>query len=243
MKKKFLNFALVVCFIIPCLFALVACGGDNGSPINVASANELVVAIENAKDGDVIKLTDDIVTDTHIVVDKKITLDLNGKTIYNEVDIWNDDTAVWSLISVKENGDLTIKCDGTLQAKENDSFAIDLRAENAKVTIENGTFVGNVHSVYVLEGELLVKGGNFSVQQKYSTAQPDEFVLNCLDANYDNGTAKIVVKGGSFKGFNPADNDSENRNNETITRLSTNYVADGYTVTDKDGYYTVVKEA
>ena len=43
------------------------------------------------------------------------------------------------------------------------------------------------------------------MQQKYSDAdKADEFVLNCYDANRKNGTAKIIVTGGTFIGFNLA---------------------------------------
>ena len=109
--------------------------------------------------------------------------------------------------------------------------------DGSTVTIKNGTYVGNIHAVYVYEGTLIVEGGTFSVQQKYSDAtKADEFVLNCYDANRANGTAKIIVKGGTFIDFNPADCQAEGAH--------TNFVADGYKVTSeaKDGhtYYTVV---
>lgn len=57
--------------------------------------------------------------------------------------------------------------------------------------------------------------------QKYSDpTKADEFVLNCYDAHYKNGTAKIVVTGGTFEHFNPADCQAEGAN--------TNFCADGY---------------
>ena len=104
--------------------------------------------------------------------------------------------------------------------------------------IKNGTFTGNIHAVYVFEGEAVIEGGFFSVQQKYpDAAKADEFVLNCYDANRANGTAKITVKGGTFVNFNPADCQAEGAH--------TNFVADGYTVKSEahgsDTWYTVVK--
>jgi hypothetical protein len=85
---------------------------------------------------------------------------------------------------------------------------MDVRG-GAKLTTESGDFIGNVHAIYVLEGELAVNGGFFKVQQPYSAAQPYDFTLNCYDANYRNGTAKITVNGGSFYGFDPQDNAAE----------------------------------
>ena len=86
--------------------------------------------------------------------------------------------------------------------------------ESATVTIKNGTFIGNIHAVYVFAGTANVEGGTYSVQQKYpDSAKGDEFVLNCYDANRANGTARINVTGGTFKNFNPADNKAEGEGN------------------------------
>ena len=134
---------------------------------------------------------------------------------------------------------MTITGNGNFKAKENDCFAVDVQ-DGSTVTIKNGTFVGNVHAVYVYEGTAIVEGGTYSVQQKYSdTSKADEFVLNCYDANRAKGAAKIIVKGGTFINFNPADCQAEGAH--------TNFVADGYKVTSKtqsngDIWYTVVPE-
>ena len=174
-----------------------------------------------------------------LVVAKKTTIDMNGKTLSNNgVDIWNEDTGSWSLISARNGAELTITGNGTFKAKENDSFAVDVQ-DSATVTIENGTFIGNVHAVYVYEGTAYIKGGFYSVQQKYNVAgKENEFVLNCYDANRNAGTAKIIVTGGTFVNFNPADCWAEGAH--------TNFVAAGYSVISEtkangDVWYTVVK--
>ena len=166
-----------------------------------------------------------------------LTLNATGKTISNKDDIWNEATGAWSLVSAREHSTLTIT-GGTFEAKENDCFAVDVQ-DSATVTIEDGTFVSNVHALYVLKGTAYIKGGFFSVQQKYpDPAKANEFVLNCLDANYKNGTAKIIVTGGTFVNFNPADCWAEGEH--------TNFVADGYKVVSEtkgnDTWYTVVPE-
>ena len=185
-----------------------------------------------------IKVDADINPEKALVATKDTTIDMNGKTIKNTTNIWNESAAEWSLVSARENADLTITGNGTFAAKENDCYAVDVQ-DGATVTIENGTFIGNIHAVYVLKGTANIKGGFYSVQQKYPDAgKANEFVLNCYDANRNAGTAKIIVTGGTFVNFNPADCKAEGEH--------TNFVADGYSVISEtkangDVWYTVVK--
>lgn len=167
-----------------------------------------------------------------VAAGKEVTLDLNGKTISNTTDIWNTAANDWSLLSVR-GGSLTIKGAGTLQAKENDCFAVDVM-DGGKVVIEDGTYVGNVHAVYVFEGSVEIKGGKYSIQQPSELPSPYGYVLNCYDANCKNGTAKIMVSGGEFVKFNPADCAAEGAH--------TNFLADGYmSVEAEEGVWTVVR--
>ena len=193
----------------------------------------LKAAFEGAKDGDTITLTNNIKVEDTLVVTKTLTLDLAEHTLSNEKDIWSDDN--WSLISVRENGNLTITGNGTLKAKENDCYPVDVQDEGAQLTIENGTFIGNIHAVYVETGAAYIKGGTYSVQQKYpDSSKTDEFVLNLYDANRRNGTAKLSVSGGIFVAFNPANCQAEAQ--------GTNFCAAGYTTSTKDNnIYTVVE--
>ena len=145
------------------------------------------------------------------------TLNLGDLSISNKNDIWSDSD--WSLLSVRENSSLTITS-GAYIAKANDCYAVDVQ-NGGHLVIEDGHFNGNIHAVYVLEGVAEIKGGTFEVQQKYPDAEKaDEFVLNCYDANRENGTAKIIVTGGTFIGFNPGDCKAEGN--------GTNFVAPGY---------------
>lgn len=179
-------------------------------------------------------LTEDLVLDKTVAVEtgKEVVLDLNGKTISNTTDIWNTAANDWSLLSVR-GGSLTIKSAGTLQAKENDCFAVDVM-DGGKVVIEDGTYVGNAHAVYVFEGSVEIKGGKYSIQQPSGLPSPYGYVLNCYDANCKNGTAKIMVSGGEFVKFNPADCAAEGAH--------TNFLADGYmSVEAEEGVWTVVR--
>ena len=211
---------------------------DKDATYPVTSAAELKNAVANSGKYNV---TEDIdVNETLNVENVGVVLNAAGKKISNSSDIWNEVNGNWSLVSARgANGTSLVIKDGNFEAKANDCFAVDVQ-DGACVTIENGTFVGNVHAVYVLKGTAYIKGGFYSIQQKYSDAsKADEFVLNCYDANRAAGTAKIIVTGGTFVNFNPADCQAEGAH--------TNFVADGYKVvsaeqTNGDTWYTVVPD-
>lgn len=190
-------------------------------------------------EGGVVALANDLVLDRTLSVPagKEVVIDLNGKTISNTADLWDvpDVHAKnWSLLSVK-GGTLTIKGAGTLQAKENDCYAVDVQ-DGGTVVIEDGTYVGNIHAVYVQKGTAEIKGGKYSIQQTYpEAAKAYGFVLNCYDKNRENGTAKILVSGGEFVKFNPADCVAEGE--------GTNFVIAGYkSVASGTDVWKVVKE-
>ena len=194
--------------------------------------------IKAAKEGGIITVSNDIDPNKTIVANGTVQLNMNGNTLENTTDIWGDADDQWSLVSAQNKSNLTIDGNGTFKAKENDCYAVDVQ-DGSTVVIKNGTFVGNIHAVYVHEGTAIIEGGTYSVQQKYPDAnKADGFVLNCYDKNRANGTAKIIVKGGTFVNFNPADCWAEGEH--------TNFVADGYTVKSEvkgnDTYYTVVKK-
>lgn len=199
----------------------------------VTTADALTKA---AKEGGIITVNDDIAPSDTVVASGTVQLNMNGKKLANTADIWSENENKWSLVSAQNGANLTITGNGTFAAKENDCYAVDVQ-DGSTVTITSGTFNGNIHTVYVLEGTAIIQGGFYSVQQKYpDSAKADEFVLNCYDANRANGTAKIIVTGGTFVNFNPADCQAEGAH--------TNFVADGYKVVTEphgtDTWYTVV---
>ncbi len=179
------------------------------------------------------KLAADLVLDRAIAVaaGKEVVLDLNGKTISNTEDLWDEANYSWSLLSVR-GGSLTLTGNGAVKAKENDVFAVDVQ-DGGNLVIEGGEYVGNMDAVYVFEGTVEIKGGKFSIQQLSENPDPYGYVLNCYDANYKNGTAKIIVTGGEFEKFNPADCAAEGAH--------TNFLAAGYKSTQIGDSYFVTK--
>lgn len=170
--------------------------------------NNLQVLIDNTIENAIVKLTSDIVVTETAIVSKNITIDLNGYTIKNTEDIWNESAENWSLISVRNGGILTLLDSseagtGTLHAKENDCFAVDV-CNGGMLVIESGTYIGNISSVYVHTGTAYINGGSYKVQQISGMNGYGE-TINCYDANFKNGTAKVVISGGSFYNFDPTD--------------------------------------
>ena len=196
----------------------------------------LAAAIGAAQDGDTVTLLKDIdLPATAVVKGKTITLDLNGKTISNSADIWDESKYAWSLISVRDNGDLTINDTaggGTLKAKENDCYALDVQDKDTALTVNAGTYVGNISAIYAYDGKVTINGGHFSIQQKKDDGDPYRFTLNCYDANRADGTAKIIVNGGTFTNFDPRNNKAEG--------AGTSFVAEGVGVNSENGTFTAV---
>lgn len=230
MKRRLLSAFLAVMMVLT--MAPVAFAADT----SVDSYDSLVEAINSASDGDTITLNGDIDVQRTLVVTKKLTLDLAGHKLYNTKVLWDAPTEKdnnWSLISVRGTGNLTITGNGTLDAKKDDCYAVDVQDETAKATLENGTFVGNITTVYVFEGTLVVKDGSYSIKQLNSNGVQNQYglTINCYDQNYKNGTAKVLITGGTFAHFNPVDNAAEG--------AGTNFATSGYeTVEGTDGLYT-----
>ena len=172
-------------------------------------ANNLQILIDNVANGGTLTLSSNVVIASTAIVSKEISIDLNGYLIKNTTDIWSPSTRNMSLISVRENGNLTIVDNskaqtGALLAKENDCYAIDVQG-NGTLTINSGSYIGNCSSIYVESGTAYIKGGYYKIQQLSTAGNEYGETINCLDANYKNGTAKVVITGGSFYKFDPTD--------------------------------------
>lgn len=157
----------------------------------------LADAIRLAAKGKTITLLADVEQNTQLAIDKSITLDLNGKTIKNTEDIWGDTAN--AILSITSGAKVTITGNGTIDAKENDCYTINV--VKGDLTIENGTFYGNVSVVQVEEGTLSVKGGAFDLHQKWEGSS--KYLFNCIDKAYVDGSANVAISGGTFVGFDP----------------------------------------
>ena len=186
----------------------------------------LADAVAAAEDGQTVTLLADVEQNTQLTINKDITLDLNGKTIKNTQDIWGDNAN--AILRITNGAKVTITGNGTIDAKENDCYTINV--VKGDLTIENGTFYGNVSVVQVQEGTLSVKGGTFDLHQKWEGSS--KYLLNCIDDAYANGSANVAISGGTFVGFDL---------NVSPEGEGTSYLAPGYAPVDNgDGTYGVV---
>ena len=106
------------------------------------------------------------------------------------------------------------------------------------MTINDGYYYGGGTAVQVQKGTLIINGGTFACEP-FGDPYGYNFLINCLDGAYKNGTAKVVIQGGTFINFDPS--------NCTAEGAHTNFVADGYKVvpqtqTNGDIWHTVVAE-
>lgn len=157
----------------------------------------LTAAIAAAKDGETVKLLADVEQNSQLSINKNITLDLNGKKIYNTKDIWGDNAV--AVIAIKDGAEVTVMGNGTIAAKANDCYTFVI--VDGELTIENGTFVGNVSVVQVEKGTLTINGGTFSLLQKWDGE--DRYLINCIDDAFTANKAQVAIYGGSFAGFDP----------------------------------------
>ena len=171
--------------------------GQYVAEVGTTKYETLQAAIAAAQDGQTVTLLADVEQNTQLAINKSITLGLNGKTIKNTVEIWGDDTN--AILSIKGGAKVTITGNGTIAAKENDCYTINV--VNGDLTIENGTFYGNVSVVQVEEGTLSVKGGTFDLHQKWEGSS--KYLFNCIDSEFTSGNAKVAISGGTFVGFDP----------------------------------------
>ena len=117
-------------------------------------------------------------------------------------------------------------------AINSDDYCVIVGASDGagKLTINGGTYNGETTAVSVTKGEVNINGGTFKVEPYQDSY---EYTINCIDANYNNQTAKVAIQGGKFYSFNPMNNAAEG--------AGTNFVvANHITVKDAENYWTVV---
>jgi len=158
---------------------------------------------------------------TIVAPDKK-----NGVTNAVQFDSRNKELVIDGNLTIK--GGVAGVWNGSDDYKEGISPAVFLY--DGKLTINGGHFIGGIDretgnagpAIYVWSNsqknnaELIINGGVFE-----SATDDATFLINMDGKN--EGKASIQIKGGTFVGFNPADN--------TADGAVTNYVADGYVST------------
>ena len=195
----------------------------------------LDAAINAAKAGDTIKLLTNVGTDAALVINKELTVDLNGKTIAAT----ENDKVGDGVFCVVAGGDLTINDSvgtGVINGVGDNDYNIAIWANGGKVIINGGNFTNvgaadktdpNAHFdlIYAKNGgEVIINGGSFE-------CETPEFTLN----SHDTYKGNITVNGGTFVGFDP-------RNNAVETAGTTFMAAGKYTFAEGGNYIVVTPE-
>ncbi len=164
--------------------------------VNAAQANETVTVIKAHK-----------ITST-AVVERDITIDFGGLEVKSSAN---------PAIRIQGNVNVTVK-NGKMNT-EGYNFILGASdgSSAGNLTIESGTFHGTTTVASVTKGNLNITGGEFSVEPYQGSYA---FLINCIDANYNNGSATVAISGGKFHQFNPENNAAEG--------AGTNFCAEGY---------------
>ena len=205
------------------------CEGYHGDAVvtimKTPAFDEYIATLEA---GATYKLTKDVTLEGPIVVTKDLTIDLNGKNItaplFTEsngaVTAGNTDSYVFW---VKQGAKLTINGNGEVKAQDC-KYSMAVWAEGGEVVINGGTYSNGGDScdlIYVsADGSVEIYGGEFKAAGPASGTAPGTGNAHSAINLKDNTGSSAVVYGGTFYGFDPANNVSEGAN--------TNFVAEGY---------------
>ena len=183
-------------------------------------------AVNYAQAGDVVTVTNDNEIASTVVVNKNITLNLNGKTATAAEN-------VYPVIRIQEGAEVTVTGNGAITNATDYVFVLGASdgSSAGNLIIENGTFQGATTVASVTKGNLVIEGGEFSAEPYQGNYA---YLINCVDANYNNGTANVSIKGGTFHNWNPENNAAEG--------AGTDFCAEGYfAVETSENVYEVVE--
>lgn len=189
--------------------------------IYVNSVEDLLNTI-NSGEAKTIALNDNINLEKAIVITSDVTIELNGKTLtcgtFTELDGemlegGNSDSYVFW---VKDGGNLTIN-DITGKGKviaQEANYSMAVWVNGGEATINGGNYYNagdNCDLIYVSKsGKVTINGGYFEATEMITPGVGTGYkrsALNIKNADIDN--CEIVVNGGSFLEFNPANLDKE----------------------------------
>ena len=218
----------------------VTVDGEQIFPTTVAKIGDneyynLEDAVKAANAGDTITLVNDAAIlpkgegkslIPQITIDKSVTLDLAGHTIgYDKSVAKQNLTYTPAMFAIPAGVDVTITGNGTIDCEAGGNNAYGINMIGGSLTLEDGNFYGALTAVQVQKGSLNVKGGYFDLAASAKKAVPQyaKYVVNAIDANFLDGSAKVAVTGGTFVNFDPSKNpEGEN----------TSYVPNGYFAQD-----------
>ena len=191
-------------------------------------------------EGGNITVSEDVKTDNigdtaadRVIISKPTTLNLDAKIISPD-NMGNNNTNFCALI-VDADATINASENGGIDTGKNGGYGINVR-NGATLTINGGSYYGGGTAVQVQKGTLIINDGFFDCEPYSNPVYGYKYLINCIDAAFKDGSAKIIIKGGTFVNFDPSDSASENPHG--------NFVAEGYKVETSthgtDTWYTVV---
>ena len=179
----------------------------------------LAEALEAANAGDTITLLADINTpEKTYVVTKSLTIDLNGKTVtgsgYDGVfEVTGENIEV---VLNATNGGKVIAVENSGSAGKY-AMAVWMCGAGSKLTINGGEFIQNITStddkqmdmIYASAGTIIINSGSF-------TSGTPKWTLNIKDSAYKDGTANIIVNGGTFTDYDPRNAENEGKGTSLV---------------------------
>lgn len=199
---------------------------------------EFLNAVANG--GEVV-LPMDFVLTTPIIIEKDVTIDLNGYSLIGGVFAENNGNVVEgdtdSYVFWVKKGTLTVNGEGIVKSLPC-KYSIAVWANGGNVILNGGTYMNGegCDLIYLSnKGNVEINGGIYEAGLNTATngTKNKRSAINIKDAN--RSTCTVSVKGGKFLEFNPADNVSETEH--------TNFVAEGYESTADGDYFIINKIA
>ena len=117
-----------------------------------------------------------------------------------------DENATYPVVNVTELKEALTN--GGIDAGVNGGYGINVK-DGATLTINGGCYYGGGTAVQVQEGTLIINGGTFACEPYSNPTYGYNFLINCVDSAYKNGTAKVIIQGGTFINFDPSNNSAE----------------------------------
>ena len=217
-------------------------GSVAGNTVTVSAANavakigttnyaSLQMAIENAKDGDTIKLIADIELSESVIIpaDKTVVIDLNGKTVSMET----AENAKYCLIL--NHGNLTIIGAGKLSyqytgTKSDDAFNTIETAPGSVLTVKGGTIENlsaNCLIAYAIDGLTNGNIGDVTVNIEGGFMSSKKIAVRIF-ANSVTHTGTLNISGGEISGRVIIQNSNGNANKAVLNITGGTFNSNGY---------------
>ena len=215
--------------------------------VNGVEYTSIADAIAAANSGDTVLIIASHRIKSGIVIDKDIIIDTNNQSI-------SASSEVAVAFTVLANATITGNGSFNTDNGHTDVFLIGSESTEGSLVISNGRFVGEKSVASLVNGALVIDGGEFAINPDGET--PDYSTLINVSETSPNGARREVgVRGGSFHHFNPAEAnigeggeitvdpayDSVEKVEDVfsvITHSFTNYVSNMDATCDHDGTMT-----